>query len=97
MSDEGGVVPSDVVHDTTPQEVTPTCGQRSSGHLAGLGRPRTLSRVNRAIKYGPSPACKPQSRGVYMSQHLSFTGYGKAAGGYAKVRTGFGKSDRPGS
>jgi len=56
MSDEGGVVPSDVVHDTTPQEVTPTCGQRSSGHLAGLGRPRTLSRVNRAIKYGPSPA-----------------------------------------
>jgi len=32
-----------------------------------------------------------------MSQHLSFTGYGKAAGGYAKVRTGFGKSDRPGS
>ena len=32
-----------------------------------------------------------------MSQNLSFLGYGKAAGGYAKVRTGLGKSDRPGS
>ncbi len=32
-----------------------------------------------------------------MSQHLSFLGYGKAEGGHAKVRTGLGKSDRPGS
>ena len=30
-----------------------------------------------------------------MSRHLSFTGYGKAAGGQAKVRTGLGKSDCP--
>jgi len=32
-----------------------------------------------------------------MSQHLSLLGFGKAAGGQAKVRTGLGKSDRPGS
>ena len=32
-----------------------------------------------------------------MSQHLSFPVFGKAAGGQAKVRTGLGKSDRPGS
>jgi hypothetical protein len=32
-----------------------------------------------------------------MSQDLSFLDYGKAAGGYARVRTGFGKTDCPGS
>ena len=32
-----------------------------------------------------------------MCQHLSFIGFGKATGGKAKVRTGLGKSDCPGS
>ena len=32
-----------------------------------------------------------------MSQHLSFLDFGKAAGGQARVRTTFGKSDRVGS
>ena len=32
-----------------------------------------------------------------MRQHVSFPGSGKAAGGHARVRTGLGKSDRPGS
>jgi hypothetical protein len=32
-----------------------------------------------------------------MNQHLSFIDSGKAAGGKARVRTGLGKSDRPGS
>ena len=32
-----------------------------------------------------------------MSQHLSLLIYGKAAGGQARVRTTFGKSDRVGS
>jgi hypothetical protein len=32
-----------------------------------------------------------------MNQHLSFIDNGKAAGGKARVRTGLGKSDRPGS
>jgi hypothetical protein len=32
-----------------------------------------------------------------MGQHLSFIGTGKAVGGKAKVRTGLGKADRPGS
>jgi hypothetical protein len=27
-------MPSDVVRDTTPPEVTPSCGQRGSGYLA---------------------------------------------------------------
>ena len=71
--------------------------QRTSGHLAGLGRSRTLSRGCRAIEYGPSPTCKPYLRGVDTCQRLSFLIYGKAVGGQARVRTGFGKSDRPGS
>jgi hypothetical protein len=32
-----------------------------------------------------------------MSQHLNLLAYGKAAGGQARVRTTFGKSDRVGS
>ena len=32
-----------------------------------------------------------------MNQHLSFLAGGQAAEGQAKVRTGLGKSDRPGS
>ncbi len=59
MSYEGGVTPSDMMQDIMPKKVTPGFGQRCSGHLAGLGRPRTLSRISRAIKYRPSPACKP--------------------------------------
>ena len=35
--------------------------------------------------------------GAYVNQHLSFLGYGKAVGGQAKVRTGLGISDCPGS
>jgi hypothetical protein len=32
-----------------------------------------------------------------MRQHLRFPVGGKAAGGHARVRTGLGKTDRPGS
>jgi hypothetical protein len=35
--------------------------------------------------------------GVYMSQHLNFTSEGKAVRVKATVRTGFGKTDYPGS
>jgi hypothetical protein len=40
---------------------------------------------------------KPSEEGVDMSQHLNFTSEGKAVGVNATVRTGFGKTDRPGS
>ena len=45
MSDEGGVMPSDVRQEVTPREVTPTCGQRGSRRLAGTkaAQPWTLS------------------------------------------------------
>jgi len=34
---------------------------------------------------------------VHMGRHLSFTSHGKAVRAQATVRTGLGKSDRPGS
>ena len=37
MSNEGGVMPSDVTHDVAPQEVTPVVGKGGPGHLAGFG------------------------------------------------------------
>ena len=40
---------------------------------------------------------KPLEDGVYMAQHLNFTSNGKAVRVDATVRTGFGKSDCPGS
>jgi len=40
---------------------------------------------------------KPLEGGVDMSQHLSYTSEGKAVRVNATVRTGFGKTDCPGS
>jgi hypothetical protein len=40
---------------------------------------------------------KPLEDGVDMGQHLSFTFKGKTVRVKATVRTGFGKTDRPGS
>jgi hypothetical protein len=40
---------------------------------------------------------KPLGDGMDMGQHLSFTSDGKAVRVNATVRTGFGKSDCPGS
>ena len=40
---------------------------------------------------------KPMAAGVYVGQHFSLVAVGKASGGKAKVRTGLGQTDRPGS
>ena len=90
-------MPSDEVRDAASYEVTPRAGKGALGIWRALGGPGRRAGINRAIKDGPSPACKPVSGGVYVSQHLSFLGAGKTAGGHARVRTGLGKSDRPGS
>ena len=90
-------MPSDMTQDVMPQEVTPVVGKGALGTWWALAGPGLWAWISRAIKYGPSTACKPWTRGVYMSQHLNFLVYGKAAGGQARVRTTFGKSDRVGS
>jgi hypothetical protein len=90
-------VPSDEVRDAPSCEVTPGTSKGALGTWRVLTDPGRRAGINRVIKDGPSPACKLVSGGVYASQHLSFLGGGKAAGGDARVRTGLGKSDRPGS
>jgi hypothetical protein len=90
-------VPSDGVRDATSYEVTPGASKGALGTWRALAGPGLRAGITATIKDGPSPACKPSSRGVYVSQHLSFLGVGKAAGGHARVRTTLGKSDRVGS
>ena len=97
MSDERGVMLSDVMRDVTLQQVTPGAGEGALGTWRVLTDPGHRARDNRVIKYGPRPTCKPWLAGVDMSQHLSLASCGKAVGVKAKVRTGFGKPDRPGS
>jgi len=50
MSDEGGVMPSDVVLDTTLQKVTPSAGEGSLGTWRALTGPRHRAGLNRVIK-----------------------------------------------
>ena len=90
-------MPSDGVRDAPPYEATPRAGKGALGTWRALDGPGLWAGINRVIKDGPSPACKRVSGGVYGSQPLSFLGARKAAGGHARVRTGLGKSDRPGS
>ncbi len=89
-------MPSDEARDATLREVTPRAGKGALGTWRALAGPGLRAGIPATIKDGPSPACKPWSRGVYVSQRLSFLGYGKAAGGHARVRTGLVKTDRQG-
>jgi hypothetical protein len=90
-------MPSDEMRDATSCEVTPRAGKGALGTWRALAGPGLRAGITATMKDGPSPACKPLLGGVYVSQHLSFPGSGKAAGGHARVRTTLGKSDRVGS
>ena len=59
MSDEGGVMLSDVVQDATAQEVTPVAGKGALGTWRALAGPGLWAGISRVIKYGHSFACKP--------------------------------------
>ena len=83
--------------DVTTRRVTPGACKGALGTWRSLGVPGHRAGNRRTLKHGTSFACKPQSRGADMSQHLSLLGGGQAAKGQAKVRAGLGKSDRPGS
>jgi hypothetical protein len=91
-------MPSDEMLDISPPPIIPTAGKGALGTWRFPERAQTQSwGLPVPSRSGTRPACKPDVGGVYMSQHLSFPAFGKAAGGQAKVRTGLGKSDRPGS
>ena len=78
-------------------EITPPSGKGALGTWRVLDSLGHRARVNYSIKDGPILTGKPTEGGVYMGQHLSFTSSGKAVRVHATVRTGLGKSDRPGS
>ena len=90
-------MPSQVVHDAISKPVTPASGKGTLGTWRpwSLGGDRSLNRV---FPPGLSGRVRVQTfgDGVYVRPRLSFTSEGKARGGKAKVKTGLGKSDRPG-
>jgi hypothetical protein len=55
--------------------------RRGSGHVAVLEHARTQSRGNVCSLSRDEPTGKPAAAGVYVSQHLSLAGVGKAHGG----------------
>jgi hypothetical protein len=71
--------------------------QRGSGHLAVPGRSSDAEPRGADPRSRDEPMGKPKRVGVDACQRLSHALAGKAHGGKAKVRTGLGKSDRPGS
>ena len=80
-----------------PAAVTPKLGKGALGTWRSRGGAWTQCQEKPTPEAGTSPIGKPTVAGVYVGQHLSLAAVGKAAGGKAKVRTGLGKSDRPGS
>ena len=88
---------SEVVPDMTLIAVTPTIRQRGSGHLVVPGRAWTQSQDQPFLEARTNRSCKPRQNVTYVSRHLSFVRFGKTDRGIAKVRTGLGKTDRPGS
>ena len=97
MSEDGRVTPPEVMRDITLSGVTPLAGKGALDTWRAWTGPRHRSGIAVVLKAAPRSACKPSSGGVYMSQHFSLLVFGKAADGPARVRTGLGKSDCPGS
>ena len=99
MSDDVGVTPYEAADGTPPQSLSHgalgkgTLGtwrpdwEAASGHRSGSS---SLSR-------GGEPVGEPVLGEVHACQRLNLPGAGKSCGGKAKVRTGPGKSGRPGS
>ena len=97
MSDEGGVTSSDVTLDVTARWVTPTA---CKGALGTWRSPRwgpDFEPGHHHREARTKSGDKPHSSGVYVSLHLSLLENGQVPDLQAKVRTGLGKSDRPGS
>ncbi len=72
-------MPSEVVQDATPAEVTPEPGKGALGtwRFQFLGSSRTLSRGLLLLQSWGEPVGKPSEVGVYVGQHLSFAIDGK--------------------
>ena len=73
------------------------CVQRGPGHLAVPRWGPDFEPDNHHREVRTKSDDKPSTNGVYVSQHLSLLEDGQVSDLPAKVRTGLGKSDRPGS
>jgi hypothetical protein len=94
-SDDGGVTLAEVMGDITLGQVTPGPGKGAlDTWRSRIGVGHRAGRTN-----GTGRGCKPVGSGVDASQRLSFLPTGKAPQVYchAKIRTGLGRPDRPGS
>ena len=91
-------MPSDVIPEITPPQVTPGVGKGALGLVTGTNaaQPRTLSLTSWSPPCSVEPVGKLWGRGVEMSQHLSFRRHGKAQWGKPRSPTVLGKSDRAG-
>jgi hypothetical protein len=86
-------MPFEVVLDTTLTRVTLVTGKGALGTWwSQYGQRRKPEEPCLKDESGG----KPKWAGVYASERLSFTCLGKSSRGKAKVKTGLGKSDRPG-
>jgi hypothetical protein len=90
-------MPADEAPDASPRWVALSVGKGTLGTWRFWDQPEHSVGVAGTLKLGTSSECKPFTCGGNMSQHLSLHESGKASEGKAKVRTGLGKSDRPGS
>ena len=102
MSDDEGVTPFEVARDATPGSVTPAAGKGALGTWRPQDGPRTQSRggtrsSTRSRRY-EGRACERTvgGRGVCESA-LEPHDRREGSQGKAGVRTGLGKTDRPGS
>ena len=73
------------------------CVQRGPGHLAVPRWGPDFEPGHHHREARTKSGDKPHSSGVYVSLHLSLLAHRQAADLQAKVRTGLGKTDRPGS
>ncbi len=74
-------MPADVAREATTRRVTPEACKGALGTWRSRGAPGHRVGIERSLKEGTSVVCKPQPRGAYMCQRLSFLGSGQAAAG----------------
>src|SRR3990172_6838467 len=97
MSEDEGVTPFEVALEATPGEVTPRRGKGALGTWRSQGAPgRSAGRVQCPRRWD-EPMGKPVTVGAYADQRLNRTAVWEGPWGKAKVRTGLGETDRPGS
>jgi hypothetical protein len=93
------LTPPEAAQDAAPDSVTPGPGEGALGAWRPLPRDASGLRAGLcAVRYVEASLWANRERaGVYASQRLSHSARGQAQRGQARVRTGLGKPDRPGS